>query len=308
MTPSQQSRCAPVAVFAYNRRDRLAAMLQSLQRCAGFAGTSVTIFVDGPRSEADRVAVDEVRTFVTNLSLPNVDHVISDENKGLRKSIYGGVSRIVEEHGRVIVLEDDLVLSPTALTYFNEALDFYADDPKVWSVSGYIYDVPELRNFPRALVLPSASSWGWATWSRAWSQFDLDARPRDENLNSESFRQAYNMNGVYPFDLVLRLSALGQVDSWAAHWLYTIFRNGGCSIFPPRRVVDNLGFTRGTHGSRFNPYEALVKRPPLLEQVPAFERVDEIDYFAADLMKRSWEARVLRGTARAGAFKRRLRR
>lgn len=298
---------APVAIFAYNRRDRLAAMLRSLARCDGFADTSVTIFVDGPSQETDRAAVEEVRAFVRELPFPNVRHVISEENKGLRNAIYNGVTHVINEHGRIIVLEDDLKLSPIALTYFNAALDRYADDSRVWSISGYLHDVTALRDFPRALILPSASSWGWATWRRAWDRFDLDARPRDENLDAASFRQAISMNGAYPFDVVLRYSIAGRINSWAAHWGYTIFRNGGRSVFPPRRVVDNYGFSAGAHGSILNPHERLVKRPPLLEELPEFESADEIDYFAMDLIRRSWEARVQRGVVRAGVLKRWLR-
>ena len=307
MLPPFQADLAPIAIFAYNRRHRLAAMMHSLERCEGFARSPVTIFVDGPRREADHAAVNEVRAFVTGLAYPNVRHVISEANKGLRNSIFDGVSQIVAEHGRAIVLEDDLVLSPIALSYFNKALDYYADDSRVWSVSGYISDVPQLRDFPRALILPYAHSWGWATWSRAWHQFDLNARPREENLRAASFRQAIDMNGFYPFRFTLALSIAGYVDSWYAHWLYTIVRQGGRSIFPPRRVLDNYGISAGTHGGRFNPHERLVKRPALLERVPEFEDADEVDYFAADLLKRCWEARVQRLIPFAGALKRRLR-
>jgi hypothetical protein len=304
--PTVPTGLAPVAVFAYKRPDRLAALMQSLEQCEGFAQSPVTIFVDGPRNEADRAAVNEARVLVTRLAYPNVSQVISETNRGLRDSIFDGVSRLVEEHGRVIVLEDDLVLSPIALSFFNEALDYYADDSRVWSISGYISDVRQLRDFPRALILPYAHSWGWATWSRTWRQFDLNARPRDENLRAASFRQAMDVNGFYPFRFTLARSIAGHVDSWYAHWLYTIVREGGRSVFPPRRVIDNYGISAGTHGGRFNPHERLVKRPPLLECMPEFADAGEIDYFAADLLKKCWEARVQRLIPYAGALKRRI--
>jgi hypothetical protein len=305
--PSFQADLAPIAVFAYNRRDRLAAMMQSLEQCEGFSRSPVIIFVDGPRGDVDRTAVDEVRSFVTGLSHPNVRHVISEINKGLRNSIFDGVSQIIAEYGRAIVLEDDLVLSPIGLCYFNQALDYYADDQRVWSISGYIPHVPKLSEHAYALILPTAWSWGWATWNRAWGQFDLDACPRNENIRAASFRQAMDMNGFYPFRFTLALSIAGRVDSWFVHWLYTIVRHGGRSIFPPRRVLDNFGISAGTHGGRFNPHDRLVNRPALLNRVPEFKDADEIDYFAADLLKRSWDARVLRAIPFAGAVKRQLR-
>lgn len=297
---------APVAIFAYNRQHRLQAMVESLRRCEGFDRSPLIIFVDGPKRGTDRAAVEQVREYVLSLTLPNLHTVISETNKGLRTSISSGVTQVIAKHGRVIVLEDDLVLSPIALTYFNNALDHYSNDPRVWSVSGYISDVPQLRDFPRALILPYAHSWGWATWGRAWRHFDLNARPRNENLQAASFRQAMDMNGFYPFRDMLQHSLSGRVNSWYAHWLYTIFRNGGRSIFPPRRILDNYGINAGTHGGGLNPHERLVKRPPLLERIPLFEDAGEIDYFAVDLLKRCWEARVQRGIAAVGGVKRRL--
>lgn len=298
---------APIVIFAYNRPDRIAALFESLKACDGFEDSPVVVYLDGPRDSADELAVGQVRDYVENIDLPNVQHVASDHNKGLRNSVYAGVSQVVSEHGRAIVLEDDLVVSPTTLSYFNRALDFYADDPRVWSVSAYIYDIPELRDFPRALILPYASSWGWATWQRAWSRFELDAHPREENLLSDSFRQTFELNGIYPARSLLRLSLAGQLDSWAIHWWYTIMRHGGRSVYPPRRVIGNHGLSNGTHGSRLNPHQLLVRSPPpLLDRLPAFESADEIDYFAADLMKQCWELKVQRFIARAGHLKRKL--
>ena len=77
-------------------------------------------------------------------------------------------------------------------------------------------------------------------------------------------------------------------------------------MFPPRRVLDNFGISNGTHGGRFNPHERLVKRPPLLEKIPEFQDAGEIDYFAADLLKNCWEARVQRIIPFAGALKRQI--
>ena len=302
------ARHAPIAVFAYNRPDHLANMLNSLRQCEGFVETPVTVFVDGPKHEKDRAAVEAVRGLLADLALPNLEYMISEENRGLRNSIYGGVSEILKGSDRVIVLEDDLVLSTKALEWFNMALERYKDDPRVWSVSGYVADIQALRDHPRALVLPIASSWGWATWSRAWQQFDLDAHPCEENLKAKSFRQAFSVNGMYPFHGLLRNSLEGTIDSWAIHWSYTIFQNGGRSIFPPRRLVDNFGHSDGTHGSRLNPMKLLVTPPPLLERLPELPAADEIDYFAMDLMKKCQETRAQRAIASAGMLKRRLRR
>lgn len=297
---------APVAVFAYNRPDKLACLMQSLQACHGFDKTPVKIFVDGPKPGSDRSSIDAVHTYVRGLRLPNVTWSFQDENRGLRNSIYSGVTEMTRQHGRTITLEDDLILSPIALSYFNRALNHYEDCDRVWSIAGYAYDAPSLRDQKTTVALPFAHPWGWATWSRAWSRFELDNCPTPAQLHSHSFRSAFDMNGLYPFTAQLSNSIHGRVDSWFIHWYYTVFQNGGVSIFPPRRVVDNFGLSRGSHGGAMNPYDRLVKRPPLLDELPEFGEPGHVDHAALDSFKNARELRVQRFIARAGSAKRRL--
>jgi len=303
----QKTDYAPIAIFAYNRPDSLTRMMASLRECKEFEHSTITIFVDGPKNEKDKAAVDRVRHLVQNLRLPNVTNVFSETNKGLRQSIYSGVNEICAGQGRVIVLEDDLVLSPIALRYFNDGLDYYKDDVRIWSIAGYLYDVPELRDSRKAIALPFAHPWGWATWARAWSRFSLDNRPRLTDLESAAFCQMFDVNGIYPFAAQLQQSIAGRVDSWFIHWYYTIFQNGGWSIFPPRRVLDNFGISQGTHGSALNPHEYLVERPTLLNEEVIFESMVSLNYAALDQLKRCRELRVQRFIATAGRAKRRLR-
>jgi hypothetical protein len=297
---------APVAVFAYNRPDKIATLMKSLQACEGFSETPLTIFVDGPRRTDDESAVEAVRAFVRGLSLPNVSFSFQEANRGLRRSIYSGVSEMTKKYGRVIVFEDDLVLSPIALLYFNRALSHYEASEMVWSVVGYAYDAPSLRDSATTVTLPFAHPWGWATWARAWDRFDLDNRPAPTQLHAQSFRSAFDMNGLYPFTAQLQNSIEGRVNSWFIHWYYTVFQNGGVSIFPPRRVLDNFGMSDGSHGGSLNPYDRLVTRPKLLDSLPVFGDPQNVDYAALDSLRRSRELRVQRFIARVGSAKRKL--
>jgi hypothetical protein len=297
---------APVAIFAYNRPDKLSALMTSLEACEGFADTPVTIFVDGPKRESDRPKVEQVRRVAQDHAGANVSWSFHETNAGLRKSVHAGVTEVLTKFDRVIVLEDDLVLSPIALSYFNTALCTYESEQRVWSIAGYTYDAPALRSTETTLTLPFAHSWGWATWARAWSQFDLDNHPSPNTLESRAFRSAFDMGGLYPFTALMKNSIEGRVDSWFIHWYYTIFQHGGVSIFPPRRVVENYGLSEGTHGGSLNPHDKLVKRPDLLAAMPGFSSSEDVNFAALDIMKRSQELRVQRFIARAGLAKRRL--
>ena len=135
---------APIAVFIYNRPDHLRSTLGWLSQCDGFADSPVIVFGDGPK-RADQVAqVEAARGVARELLGARADYRFSPVNKGLARSIIDGVNAVVAEHGRVIVVEDDLQLAPGFLVFMNAALEKYADNEQVYQVSGYAADAPEL--------------------------------------------------------------------------------------------------------------------------------------------------------------------
>jgi hypothetical protein len=298
---------APVAIFAYKRVAHLKRLFETLRQNAEFSATDIVIFVDGPKGEADASEVAKVREFAANTGLSNVRARISERNQGLRRSICAGVTAMCAEYGRVIVLEDDLITSPVLLRYFNTALDRYVDDTNVYSISAYIYDCPQLREFERALVLPLTNSWGWATWQRAWSDFKPDAKPDIGMLNSASFRNSFDLGGFYPLSALLRQAVEGRVDSWFIFWYLHIFERGGVTIYPPRRYVENYGLREGaTHGSALNPYDLFAHRPPLLDRLVEFPEASRKDYWAMDVLKASREVTLHRHISNLGRIRRSL--
>lgn len=298
------AKFAAIAIFAYNRLDRLRGLIASLEKCRHFLASPVRIYVDGPRTTADGQKVRDVIRFLSEVNHPNLTVVKRETNHGLRKSIYSGVSEMLAEHDAVIVLEDDLIASEDMLVYFNAALEKYASSPRVYSVCGYIPLSKRIAAHHRALMLPSAHPWGWATWRRAWQDFDIDLSIRPEDISSISFRETFNLSGYRDYTALLRFTAQGRLDSWFLVWNYYVFMKGGVSVFPPRALVANSGFSEGTHSTRSNVLRYLYKRNP-----PArfdFDLPSDIcvDYWAIDCLARSREAWLSTITTKAGILKR----
>jgi hypothetical protein len=167
-----------------------------------------------------------------------------EANLGLGASVIAGVSQVCREHGRVIVLEDDLVLAPTFLEYMNAALERYRNAADVYAVSGFMYPV-QVPDGVDALFMPFVSSWGWATWQRAWAAFDEAAAGRQTVERSWRLRRRFDLGGSYPFSELLDAQRRGVVDSWAIRWYLSVFQRGGLSLFPARSQVENRGFGSG---------------------------------------------------------------
>lgn len=296
----------PLAIFAYNRPESLKRLLGSLQACDGFDEAQVTIFIDGPRSPADQDAVAATRQVAESLARPDWVIKADTANKGLRRSISLGVTDVCNRFGRAIVLEDDLVLSPVGLRYFQAGLDRYENDPRVWSICGYMYESPELATRDANFFLPMGHPWGWATWQRAWTQFDAMEDP-SAPIQSKSFRTQFDVFGLRDFTDMLEMAMAKKIDSWFIRWNYKIFQQGGLSLFPPKSLVANHGLDGGTHGSALNPYKLLGPKPsPLPIKSAAMPEEIAADFVAIDEIRRSWDARLQKAISNAGRIKRAL--
>lgn len=244
-----QSAYAPVLVFCYRRPDHLRQTLASLMRCDGFEQSPIIVFCDGPRVAEEITAVEKTRATAMALLGDCAEYRFSDVNQGLARSVISGVSEVVARFGRVIVVEDDLELAPTFLTYMNQALEHFAENAAVFQVSGYMFDVPELKSRSDAVLLPMIVSWGWATWKRAWDQFDPEATGWEQLEKDFSLRRQFNLEGAYDYATMLKRQMVGQLDSWAIRWYWTVFKANGLTLFPPSTLVHNHGFDgSGSHG------------------------------------------------------------
>ncbi len=218
-------------------------------RCEGFEQSPVIIYCDGARDANEADSVLATRELARVMLRDHAEYHFSEENLGLSHSVIAGVSDVVNRFGRAILVEDDLVLSPSFLTFMNQALDRYAHEERVFQVSGYMYDVHELKAMSSALFLPFSVSWGWATWKRAWDQFDPHATGWEALRTNKVLRRRFNLDGTYDYATMLMRHMAGLRDSWAIRWYWTVFKANGLVLFPPVSLVINTGFDgTGTHG------------------------------------------------------------
>jgi acetyltransferase-like isoleucine patch superfamily enzyme len=117
-----------------------------------------------------------------------------------------------------------------------------------------------LRDIPQnnsAFFASMASSWGWATWKRAWDTFDKFATGYEILKTDKVLARKFDLNGTYPYSSMLyKQMETKELDSWAIRWWWSIFRNRGLTLFPDKSLVRNIGFDKsGTHTTGKNPYE-----------------------------------------------------
>lgn len=277
---------APVLLFAYRRLAHLQRAVESLRRNPEADRTELHVHCDGPRGEADRVAVEEVRRYVASLDgFGGVRPLFRDRNLGLAESVISGVTSLLDRHDRVIILEDDLVLSPHFLRFMNEALTTYAGDARVASIHGYCY--PTFEPLPETFFLRGADCWGWATWRRAWSTFEADGVALLRRIDAGGMRRSFDLDGAYPFARMLEEQVNGRNSSWAIRWHAACFLADKLTLYPGRSLVQNSGNdASGTHAGSTSAFDqAPAERPVEVHRIALEESATARKAFARFLRR-----------------------
>jgi hypothetical protein len=238
----------PIILFTYNRPQHVQRALESLSQCKRFEECKLYIYCDGPKKtdQINNVIASQqvVRSFAEQM---DAEIVIQEKNIRLANSIISGVTDLCNRFGRVIVIEDDLVISPSFIDYMLQALDRYQNQENVYQISGYMFPVDHSKH-QDAFFLPFTTTWGWATWDRAWKIFDWNATGYQQLLSHKKKRNQFDLDKSYPYYKMLIDRFSGKNDSWGILWWYAVFSVGGLVLYPRRTLVDNTGFDgTGTH-------------------------------------------------------------
>lgn len=243
---------APICLFTYNRLDETKQTVVALQQNHLAPESELFIFSDGPKNENAKPKIDEVRAFLKTIDgFKNITIFEAEINKGLANSIIDGVTQIIQQYGKVIALEDDLVTAPNFLDFMNQSLDFHESTPKVFSISGYTLDLPSLKTISKDYYLGyRASSLGWGTWQDRWSCVDWDVKQYDV-FNKSLSKKIKFMRGGSDMPYMLKNQIKGKIDSWAIRWCFHQFNNDLLTVFASKSKLLHIGDGEAATNAKF---------------------------------------------------------
>lgn len=234
---------APICLFVYKRLNETMLTIESLKKNFLADQSVLYIFSDGPKSEKDKLQVEQVRDYLKGVQgFKDVILKISESNKGLAASIISGVSLILDTNDRVIVLEDDLLTSSNFLKFMNDSLEVYNKREDIQSINGYSPFIKKINPVESDIYLHYRTfSWGWATWKKYWkpeifSQKDIRQRINPQILIDFDDRCGHDMSNM------LKSALDRKIDSWYIFWAFNHFENDRLAVYPYISKIENIGY------------------------------------------------------------------
>lgn len=263
---------APIVLFTYNRPDHTQMAVESLLKNIEAKDSDLFIFSDGPKNEKAAEGVKQNRMYIHSITGFKSIHIVEREkNWGLANSLIAGITEVINQYDKVIVVEDDLVLSPYFLQFMNDALEKYKDDDRVGTITAYVPPIKE--DLPNTFFLMYFMCWGWATWKRAWDLLEKDPKPLLRGLRFKKTK--FDVGGGVGNYGNLYCQKVGLVDSWYVRYYASLFLKGKLSFYPGHTLSANNGLDgTGTHcdnGMQSTFATVCSNTPIYLENIPIEE-------------------------------------
>lgn len=276
------SEVSPIALFTYNRPDDLLLTLDSLSKCYLAKESKLVIFQDFTFADVIDENKKIIKSFEANFD--SVELNIRSKNLGCNKNMLDGITSVVEKYGKVIVMEDDLVVSPRFLTYLNDGLNLFKNS-EVGCITAFNYQNTISDNY---FFLNGTNPMGWATWRNKWDLYprdlDLLISQLENNADYLKWDKGVSLEIVKKHRLSIKNG--GKDTVWSA----SLFLNNQLTLWPKFSFVHHIGFNdRGTHSKSI-----LLNRQMNDKQYPIdqlnnnYETADLID-LRVELNKRALE-------------------
>lgn len=208
---------APVVLIMFNRPQMSARVMRDLKAADDAQERDLFVFIDGPRNEAERLKCEEVVHTVESFrrDFKKMQIICRTRNVGCRDNIIDAVGTVMKRYGSAIVIEDDILISRTFLTFMDQALAFYKDDKRIWCVNGFRnLGIRVPRDYEGDVYLDARNwSWGWAGWYDRWAQVDFDLSYWPSIANDPAIREKVDANGIELWGMAEGV-VKGRLNTW----------------------------------------------------------------------------------------------
>ena len=198
----------------YRRPSYTKQVFESLNKCKGIE--EYTLFI---QAEPDMA----VRSLLENFAFkPKVEIKINNKQLGCKENNLTVLEWAFEYTDYNIHVEDDILLSEDALTYFEWCKQF-KDDKDIFTVTGYNKEVT--KDYYKVMKVPWFVPWGWATWIDRFKEIPKIREINDEYTWDDQINRNIRKERMLLKPLLARCQNIGSY--------------GGCHIPSPQWHINN---------------------------------------------------------------------
>lgn len=239
----------PILFTVFNRPDLTKIIFESIRN---IKPTILYIAADGPRE--NKIGEDELcrhtRDITEKIDWPcKVYRKYSEKNMGCKIGMSSAINWFFENIDEGIILEDDCLPDVTFFRFCSELLERYRGDTQIKMITGDNFNFGEKFGNESYYFSHIPSIWGWATWKRAWTEYDLEMKSYPDFIKENKIKYIFNNTKIQKYWInIFNDLYKNKVDTWDGQWVYSIYNKNGICIRPNVNLVKNIGFNiNATH-------------------------------------------------------------
>jgi hypothetical protein len=254
-------RTTPVLLIIFNRPKATAQVFDAIRQQAP---KYLYIAADGPRSNhANDISLCRAcREIVANIDWDcEVKTLYRNENMGCGRAVSTAITWFFNQVEEGIILEDDCLPNPSFFDYCAELLHEYRLNLQVMMICGTSYQTQK-RNAESYYFSKYVHVWGWATWKRAWENYNFKIFEEDKPATvSAVLKNTFSKKREYDFWSHNMQMIINGLDTWDYQWMYAIWKNKGLCAIPWHNMITNIGFgPDATHTFDTDSTQAFMKQ------------------------------------------------
>jgi hypothetical protein len=242
----------PILLIIFNRLETTVRVLTEIKK---IRPQLLFIAADGPRQA--RIGENEKCEKVRNYAINSIDWncevktLFREKNLGCKLAVSSALDWFFSQTPQGIILEDDCLPDQSFFPYCEELLKDYRDNEKVFMISGNNFLLKRQAERESYYFSRHTHVWGWASWRRAWSTYDISLKDYPEFIENKIIEKVWGSRNVREYWLqCFKMVYENKLDTWDYQWTYNIWKHNGVCIVPRVNLVSNIGYgSEETHGS-----------------------------------------------------------
>ena len=253
----------PVVLLIFNRPDTTQKVFEKIRQAQP---PQLLVVADGARSDRPGEAEQcrAARAIIKNVDWEcEVLTDYSEVNLGCQKRVSSGLNWVFDLVEEAIILEDDCLPDPSFFPFCEQLLDYYRHDNRIGVISGQNVQLGKARTNYSYYFSRYNHCWGWASWRRAWQDFDFEMQLWTMVKETGWLEDILLDAGAVKFwNHLFESTYRGEINSWAIRWTFSCWMQNYLTVLSNHNLISNIGFDTGsTHTSKINQFTNLPTKP-----------------------------------------------